>query len=85
MKLKDKIKFWYKKNEKGIKEELAAICGTCLLLGVGYCIGSKVTQFAVYNGMVNYRDKGVIKFFDPATGLEAKTLDEASKILVANK
>lgn len=84
MKLINKAKIWYKTNEKEIKDEIWYFVRACGYIGVGYIIGRKISNVAFAGGLTACHAKGIIKFVDPATGLEAKTLDEASKILTTN-
>lgn len=84
MKLKDKVKLWFKTNKQEIKDEVWYFTRACAYMGVGYFIGRKVSDICFAGGLATCHGKGLIKFIDPATGLEAKTIEEATNILTTN-
>ena len=75
--VKETAKGWYKEKETEIKAA-ATVVGVGL---VGYVIGSKFTDLKTSIGLATMHGDGIIKFFDPVTGVEAKTSTEALQVM----
>lgn len=82
MKLINKLKTWYGKNEDEIKTK-AKKFGYCAAgLGVGYLVGKQMTIFKSALGLADMNSLGIIKFFDPSKGVEIN-VKEACALLKA--
>ena len=71
--MKEKMKNWYEENKETIKAEAVRVGWYALGLGVGYFVGDKVSTYKINDGLNHVHEAGIIKFFDPTTGLEVTT------------
>lgn len=67
-----------------VEEILAAKCDSCISwyafgFGLAWFVNGKLTEYRCALGIANLHEKGLMKFCDPATGMEV-TIDKAVEI-----
>lgn len=73
------IKKWYEENKEDIKYETAKIVWWTVGCGVGYILGTNIATSRIANGYKIFHEVGLVKFFNPETGIEIG-VEEACKI-----
>lgn len=76
-KQKQQLKEWFNKNKEQVK-------AFAIVTGVGissYILGASINNLKCTGGIQSMRADGVIKFFDPETGLEVKTTKDACNVM----
>ena len=77
---KSKVKVWFDKHKEEIKGEALRFCWYAVGIGVGYFVGTKLNSLRIDNGLLRMHADGLIKFFDPAAGIEVD-MSELGKIV----
>lgn len=83
MRKSETIKERFDKHKEGIKKEAVRCFWFALGLGVGYFISDKISDYQVGAGLDRLAREGIIKFFEPSTGLEVgieKAVEIADKL-----
>ncbi len=79
-KMSTKMKAWYEKHKDDISKEAIRVSWYLLGLSLGYFVGSKLSEWQMDSGLSRLHDDGIMKFFDPAKGIEVD-VTEATKIV----
>ena len=79
MKKSEKIKAWFEEHKKAIGDNAVRIFWYALGLGVGYFVTDRISDIQVGCGLEKLANQGILKFFDPSTGLEV-SVDKAVEI-----
>lgn len=77
---KSKVKVWFDKHKEEIKGEALRFCWYAVGIGVGYFVGTKLNSLRIDNGLLRMHADGLIKFFDPAAGIEVD-MSELGKVV----
>ena len=75
-----KLKVWFDEHKNEIKTEAIRITYYALGLGIGYFVGDKICGHRMNSGLMIIHNAGIIKFFNPSTGLEVDYKDAVSII-----
>lgn len=75
--MNEKIKDWFEEHEMSITKWCAYTVG----FSFGYVAGKRILTTRVATGLEVAHAIGVIKFFDPSTGVEVKDLTKVVKVL----
>ena len=68
-KQKRTFKEWREDN-KDLIDKIAGVVYIAGFIGLGYVVGGRITELSVDNGLERCHNLGIIKFFNPSTGLE---------------
>jgi len=74
-----KMKVWFEEHKDEIAKEAIRVSWYLLGLGVGYFVGNKLSEWKMGYGLAGLHNDGIMKFFDPAKGIEVG-IDEARNI-----
>ncbi len=74
---KQQLVKWFKEHEQEFIGAGIALVG----FGVGYYISGKAFDWRISYSLTRLTNDGILKFFDPTTGLEVG-VDEACKIAI---
>lgn len=66
----EKAKTWFGEHKDKVASGMMQIGESLFIFGFGYVVGRKILEFKIDNGLAVAHHAGVIKFFDPKTGLE---------------
>lgn len=83
----NKIKNWFEEHKEEIKIGAGIVGLGALCTGAGYFVGSKLTELYMAIGLQHFHDTGLMKFFDPRTGIEisAEQFPEVAKAIDCKK
>lgn len=70
MKEKNKIKRWFDEHKNEIKAEAVRVGWYAFGFCVGYFLCDKISEYSHGSGLRTLHEDGIIKFFDPSSGLE---------------
>lgn len=76
----NETKVWLKEHKNEIAKEAMDIVKITACLGIGYFMGSKITELQIGYGLDRVHRDGLVKFFNPSTGLEV-SMQEINKIM----
>lgn len=79
-KMNGKIKEWYRDNKDDIKQKAVIVGCTTAGLSVGWILGRKYSSTVFGINMFTANADGVLKFFNPETGLEMNIMEFADFI-----
>lgn len=68
--MKNKFKEWYGEHKEGIKSDVVKITYYAVGFGVGCFTMKQLSNLQIAASLSILHTKGIIKFFDPETGLE---------------
>ena len=74
-----KVKVWFEENKDKICAEVRCISWYAFGFGLAWFVNGKLTKYRCALGIANLHEKGLMKFCDPATGMEF-TIDKAVEI-----
>lgn len=77
---KNRVKVWFNEHKEEIKGEALRLCWYAVGISVGYFVGTKLSCLRIDNGLLRMHADGLIKFFDPAAGIEVD-LSELGKVV----
>lgn len=70
MEQKGKAKRWFDEHKNEIKSEAVRVAWYAFGFCVGYFVCNKISDYRVGAGMYALHEDGIIKFFNPSSGIE---------------
>lgn len=83
MKEKNRIKRWFDEHKNEIRAEAVRVVWYAFGFGVGYFVCDKISEYSHGLHLQTLHADGIVKFFDPSSGLEVdveKAVEIAKKI-----
>ena len=80
---KSKVTVWFDEHKDEIKTSALRLCWLGLGIGLGCVATNYISDLKVGGGLYRLHDEGVVKFFDPSSGLEVgieKAVEIAKKL-----
>lgn len=75
------MKEWYNGHKNEIKSEVVKMVYYVVGFGFGYFAANKIAGYRTTVGLASFHDDGIIKFYNPSTGLEVDTIKEVNDVV----